>query len=295
MKDMPSAPNESLSAPHASLPVTGAPLSATGEPLSAYEKAALEGNDPRCTPQYLDGVPPTGSEIVKPIYSAENHDNWRFLFNRQMDLLPGRAGQAFLDGVRLLGLNDNGIPGLAELSAALESATRWKIARIPGLLHEREFFELIAQRVFPSTDYVREKHELDYTPAPDCFHDIFGHMPMLTEPAVADFYHLFGKSALNAAGNQRTCLERLHWFTIEFGLIRQAEGLRVFGAGIMSSKNEVVHALSDEVEVIPFSLGKVIEQDYEVWHLQPRLFALESFDQLVSEFREWAHGQGLLA
>lgn len=269
--------------------------STSNEPLSAYEKAAAEGHDPRGTPQYLDGVPPIGSEIVKPVYSDEHNDNWRYLLNRQKSLLQGRAGQAFLDGVRVLGLNDKGIPGLAELSAALEAATGWKIARIPGLLHEREFFELISQRIFPSTDYVREKNELDYTPAPDCFHDIFGHMPMLTEPAVADFYHLFGKSALNATGNQRTCLERLHWFTIEFGLIHQTDGLRVFGAGIMSSKNEVVHALSDEVEVIPFSLEKVIEQEYEVWHLQPRLFALDSFDQLVSEFRVWAEKEGLLA
>ncbi len=118
---------------------------------------------------------------------------------------------------------------------------------------------------------------------------------MLTEPAVADFYHLFGQSALNAKGEQRTFLERLHWFTIEFGLIRQANGLRVFGAGIMSSKNEVVHALSDEVEVIPFSLEKVIRQEYEVWQLQPLLFALDSFDQLVDEFRFWTEKQGLVA
>ncbi len=274
MKDIPANPNE---------------------PLSAYEKAAIEGNDPRCSPHYLKGIPPMGSEIVKPVYSDEHNENWGFLLNRQMSLLPGRAGQAFLDGVRLLGLTDQGIPGLAELSGALESATGWKIARIPGLLHEKEFFELIAQRVFPSTDYVREKDELDYTPAPDCFHDIFGHMPMLTEPAIADFYHLFGESALHAVGHQRTCLERLHWFTIEFGLIRQTEGLRVFGAGIMSSKNEVVHALSDKVEVVPFSLENVIEQEYEVWHLQPKLFALDSFDQLVDEFRFWSSRQGLAA
>jgi len=265
------------------------------EPLSAYEKAALEGNDPRCVPQYLKGTPPIGAEIVKPTYTDEQNHNWGYLFNRQMSLLPGRAGEAFLEGVNVLNLNDKGIPALSDLSAALESATGWQIARIPGLLHEKEFFELISQRIFPSTDYVREKHELDYTPAPDCFHDIFGHMPMLTEPAVADFYNLFGKSALNAKGEQRTHFERLHWFTIEFGLIRQTEGLRVFGAGIMSSKNEVAHALSKEVEVIPFSLEKVIAQDYEVWHLQPTLFALESFDQLVDEFRFWSSRQGLAA
>ena len=125
--------------------------------------------------------------------------------------------------------------------------------------------------------------------------DICEHMPMLAQPSVADFYQMFGQSALHATGMQRTHLERLHWFTIEFGLIRQAEGLRVFGAGIMSSKEEALHALSDEVEVIPFSLETVIQQEYEVWNLQPTLFALDSFDQLVDEFRFWSSKQGLAA
>ena len=264
-------------------------------PLSVYERAAEGGNDPRCTPQYLHGAPPIGNEIRKPIYSDEHNHNWSYLFNRQMDLLPGRAGASYLEGVDILGMDDTGIPGLKDLSERLESASGWRIARIPGLLHEKDFFKLISDRVFPSTDYIREKNELDYTPAPDCFHDMFGHMPMLTEPAVADFYHLFGKTALQATGIQRTYLERLHWFTIEFGLIRQAEGLRVFGAGIISSKEEIVHALSETVDVRDFSIEAVINQDYEVWHLQPLLFALDSFDQLVDEFRFWTNRQGLAA
>ncbi len=200
-----------------------------------------------------------------------------------------------MHGVHLMGMNDGGIPALADLSNALNSATGWQVGRIPGLLHEKDFFDLISKRIFPSTDYIREENELDYTPAPDCFHDMFGHMPMLAQPSVADFYQMFGQSALHATGMQRTHLERLHWFTIEFGLIRQAEGLRVFGAGIMSSKEEALHALSDEVEVIPFSLETVIQQEYEVWNLQPTLFALDSFDQLVDEFRFWSSKQGLAA
>ncbi len=274
-----------------------APPSDTGSrdevPVSAYERAADQGVDPRCIPQYLDGTPPMGAEIVAPIYSAEHHANWSYLFNRQMALLPGRAGASYMEGVRILGMDDAGIPALADLSARMEAATGWRIARIPGLLQEKDFFGLLAQRVFPSTDYIREQHELDYTPAPDCFHDMFGHMPMLTEPAVADFYHLFGKTALKATGIQRTWLERLHWFTIEFGLVRQDNVLRIFGAGIISSKNEVTHALSDEVEVRPFSMDAVINQDYEVWHLQPILFALESFEQLEDAFRTWTQQEGL--
>ena len=265
-------------------------------PLSAYEKAPADGGevDPRCVPQALDGPPPIGDEIVPPDYDQESQENWRFLFDRQMALLKGRAGEAYLEGVSTLGMTPDHIPYLKDLSRNMEEAAGWTIARIPGLLHERDFFRLLADRVFPSTDYIRRKDELDYTPAPDCFHDMFGHMPMLTEPAFADFYHLFGRSALNAEGVDRQSLERLHWFTVEFGLIRQDEGERIFGAGILSSKDEVQHALSAKVEKVPFSVERVINQDYDVWHLQPLLFVLDSFEQLETEFAEWARSRSLL-
>ncbi len=263
-------------------------------PMSVYEKAADGGLDPRCTPLYLDGKPPVGQEIETPDYSEEDQDNWRVLFRRQMELLPGRAGEAFLNGVRILGMTEEGIPSLSDLSSRMESASGWTVARVPGLLHEKDFFELISKRIFPSTDYIRQKHELDYTPAPDCFHDMFGHMPMLTEPNLADFYQLFGQAALHATGPLRIKLETLHWFTIEFGMIRQKEGLRIFGAGVLSSKDEVAHALSEDVRILPFSADLVVEQSYDVWHLQPILFALESFNQLVSEFRSWADKHDLL-
>lgn len=262
--------------------------------LSAYERAAAEGIDPRCIPQNLDGPPPVGDDIAVPDYPEQDHKNWQFLFNRQMELLPGRAGEAFLRGVDILGMTPDHIPALRDLSRNMEAATGWRIARIPGLLHERDFFNLLANRLFPSTDYIRGTDELDYTPAPDCFHDMFGHMPMLTNPAFADFYQLFGKAALNARGAVRTQLETLHWFTVEFGLIKQAEGTRIFGAGILSSKEEVVHALSDDVIVRPFAADQVVEQEYDVWHLQPILFALESFEQLVEGFRDWTRRKGLL-
>lgn len=274
------------------------PEPAVGEeaPLSAYEKAAQsEDVDPRCIPQNLDGPPPVGDEIETPNYSDEDNANWTFLFNRQMELLPGRAGEAFLAGVKTLGMTPDGVPALRDLSRNMQAATEWQIARIPGLLHERDFFGLLSDRKFPSTDYIRGKEELDYTPAPDCFHDMFGHMPMLTQPAFADFYHLFGQSALHAEGVDRQSLERLHWFTVEFGLIHQKEGMRIFGAGVLSSKEEVRHALSDKVEKKPFDIEAIINQDYDVWHLQPILFVLDSFEQLVDGFQEWAVGKGLLS
>ena len=264
-------------------------------PVSAYEKAPSDGSevDPRCVPQVLDGDPPTGAKIAYPDYSQEDQDNWRFLFDRQMAMLPGRAGAAYLRGVDTLGMTPDRIPALADLSATLERETNWRVARIPGLLHERDFFTLLSERRFPSTDYIRGSDELDYTPAPDLFHDIFGHMPMLTEPDFADFYQLFGQAALRAEGVDRQSLERLHWFTVEFGLIRDPEEIRIFGAGVNSSKDEVLHAL-EQAEQRPFSVQAVIDQDYEVWHLQPVLFVAESFEQLVTEFRTWAVSRGLL-
>jgi phenylalanine-4-hydroxylase len=268
----------------------------TDAPLSAYEKAPSDGSalDPRCVPQTLDGEPPVGREIAYPDYPEEDQKNWGFLFERQMQMLPGRAGAAYLRGVEKLGMSAEKIPALADLSDALEREAGWRVARIPGLLHERDFFTLLSRRLFPSTDYIRGTDELDYTPAPDLFHDIFGHMPMLTEPAFADFYQLFGQAALGAKGVDRQSLERLHWFAVEFGLIRDPDEIRIFGAGVLSSKDEVLSALADHTIRRPFSVQAVIDQDYEVWHLQPVLFVLESFDQLVTEFRAWCTERGLL-
>ncbi|MDX1420284.1 MAG: phenylalanine 4-monooxygenase [Rubricoccaceae bacterium] len=268
-------------------------LAPAEEPRSAYEKEGVAEIDPRCIPQTLDGPPPVGDEIPYPDYPEGDHESWRFLFERQMRLLPGRAGAAYLAGVDKLGMTPDKIPALRDLSAVLHRETGWQVARIPGLLHERDFFTLLSKRQFPSTDYIRGKDELDYTPAPDLFHDIFGHMPMLTQPDFADFYQLFGQAALNAEGHDRVRLERLHWFTVEFGLIRDPQEIRIFGAGVLSSKEEVRHAL-DGAEQRPFSIDAVINQDYEVWHLQPILFVLESFEQLVTSFRGWAVERGLL-
>lgn len=266
----------------------------TKDVRSAYEKADAGNVDPRCVPQSLESPPPVGDQIEYPGYSELDHATWSILVNRQMDLLPGRAGNAFLRGVELLQLQDDAIPSLKNLSRVLYEATGWQVARIPGLLHERDFFGLLADRTFPSTDYIRGRHELDYTPAPDLFHDVFGHMPMLTQPAFADFYQMFGRAALKAEGADRQRLERFHWFTVEFGLIRQENGIRIFGAGILSSKNEVTHALSDEVTRSAFDPESVVAQDYDVWHLQDRLFVLESFDGLVEGFRSWAGRSNLL-
>jgi phenylalanine-4-hydroxylase len=264
------------------------------QPLSAYERAAQEKSDPRCVPQSLDAEPPVGDAIEYPDYPESDHEIWRTLFNRQTELLKGRAAQSFVNGIDILGITPDRIPSLCDMSSALERSTGWKVARIPGLLHERDFFGLLARRIFPSTDYIRGLDELDYTPAPDLFHDMFGHMPMLAEPDFADFYQRLGQAALKATGQDRISLERLHWFTVEFGLVDQTIGRRIYGAGILSSKDEVAHALSDDVIVHPFDVLQVTEQDYEVWHLQEVLFVVKSFAELDKGFRDWTANRGLV-
>lgn len=262
--------------------------------LSAYEKAALEGIDPRCIPQKLTGPVPIDQEIEYPDYPQSDHENWKFLYDRQMKLLPGRVCQEYIDGVDILNFTRDKIPALKDLSTVFKKTTGWKVARVPGLIHEQNFFELLREKIFPSTDYIRGKNELDYTPAPDCFHDMFGHMPLLTNKNFASFYQMFGEAALNAQGENRKFLETFHWFTVEFGLIKQKEGMRIYGAGIISSKEEVSHSLSDNVEVRNFNPEKLVNQDYDVWHLQPILFAIDSFEHLEKGFKEWTKKIGLL-
>jgi phenylalanine-4-hydroxylase len=261
---------------------------------SAYEKAASEGIDPRCIPQKLDGPVPEHDDIVYPDYPDSDQESWKYLYERQMKFLPGRACNEYMEGTELLNLTPDKIPYLKKLSHIFFNATGWKIARVPGLIHEQNFFEMLRRRVFPSTDYIRGKNELDYTPAPDLFHDIFGHMPLLTNKNFASFYKKFGEAAMNAKGKDRTKLETFHWFTVEFGLIKNPEGMRIYGAGILSSHQEVQHSLSDQVEVIPFEPERIVEQEYDVWHLQPILFAIDSFEQLEKGFNEWTKKIGLL-
>ena len=264
------------------------------EGLSAYEKAAQEGIDPRCIPQKLTSPVPEHDEIIYPDYPRSDQETWDFLYKRQMGFLPNRACNEYMEGTDKLNLSANKIPYLKDLSHIFLKATGWTIARVPGLIHEQNFFELLRRKVFPSTDYIRGKEELDYTPAPDLFHDIFGHMPLLTNSNFASFYQKFGEAALNAKGNDRTKLETFHWFTVEFGLIKNKEGMRIYGAGILSSLEEVQHALSDKVKVIDFDPEKIVVQEYDVWHLQPVLFAIDSFEQLESGFSRWTKKLGLL-
>ncbi|MBV9126455.1 MAG: phenylalanine 4-monooxygenase [Verrucomicrobia bacterium] len=270
-------------------------MNATAE-TDPKAETATSTDDPRCVPIALDGPIPEGDEIPYPNYSVEEHDIWRTLYARQRKLLPGRACQEYIDGLELLKLPEDRVPALRDVSRVLEKATGWKLTRSPGLLHEKDFFERLARRVFPATDYVRPRHELDYTPAPDLFHDVFGHTPMIVHESFANFFQKIGQAAAseNAVGDVRLGLVRIYWFTVEFGLINTPQGLRIYGNGITSSYGEVQHSLTDAVEKRPFIPEKVAQQEYDIWHMQPVLFVIDSFEQLERGFEHWAKSHRLL-
>lgn len=257
-------------------------------PSNPVPAAAPGGEDPRCTPIKLRAPIPVGDEIAYPKYTDEQHAVWRELFARQLDLLPGRAADEYLSGLDALDLDRHHIPALADVSRRLQAATGWQVARTPGLLDAHDFFAHLAQRIFPCTDYVRARHELDYTPAPDCFHDIFGHTPMIMHPRFAEFYQRIGAAALACRDPAiEEGLTRIYWFTVEFGLVRNRGGLRIYGNGIISSYGETLHSLTNQVEKRPFDPEAVAAQPYDIWHYQDVLFVIDSFDHLADAFDSW--------
>ena len=258
------------------------------------EVPVQDGHDPRCIPIKLSGPIPIGDECAYPAYTADEQAVWRTLFARQQALLPGRAADEFLNGLRLLDLEHDRIPALSDVSRKLNRITGWRIARTPGLLDAGDFFGHLARRVFPCTDYIRGRQELDYTPAPDCFHDIFGHTPMIVHPRFADFYQKLGQAAVACRDpGIMEELTRIYWFTVEFGLIRNPGGLRIYGNGIISSYGETQHSLTAKVTKLPFTPERLAVQAYDIWHFQDPLFVIGSFDELEAEFDRWVGKHGL--
>jgi len=176
-------------------------------------------------------------------YSDADQDRWRRLYGRQMRLVPGRACPEFLRVIETLGY-DSGVPRFDEVNGRLERATHWQVVGVPGLLPEQVFFGHLAERRFPVTVWLCEEGEFDYIVEPDIFHDFFGHVPLLFDPVFADFMQAYGRGGLKADGlHALEYLARLYWYTVEFGLVSTPQGLRVYGAGILSSPGEVEHAV----------------------------------------------------
>lgn len=241
------------------------------------------------------GHEPDLNRVPTPNYSAEEHETWALMFERQKRALPHAASREFLDALEIIQLPNDRIPTLTEVSHRLQQATGWRITRVAGLVPEKEFFECLSQKLFPCTDFIRGRHELEYTPSPDMFHDLFGHIPLITNQTFANFYEYYGKAALHANRDQLTKLQRLYWFTVEFGLIRNTDGRRIYGSGILSSVGEVGYSLSPNVRVHPFDFSVVENQYFEIHHMQDDLFEIESFEFLLDGFRRYVEKQRLAA
>ncbi len=223
-------------------------------------------------------------------YDGRDQETWRLLVDRQTAWLEKHAADAFLAGARDIGLSRERIPELAVLSRRLLARTGWCSRAVPGYLPPRAFFACLAQRTFPTTVVVRPRASFAYLPEPDIFHDVFGHLPLLADPAFADFLRLYGETALSTEDPAHTLrLARLFWFSVEFGLVAERGDARLYGAGLLSSPREAVHALrSPDVERRPFDLEEVCETSFEIDHLQPVLFVLDGFGQLEDAMRGYA-------
>ncbi len=214
-------------------------------------------------------------------YTPQDHDTFRRLLERQCALLQGHAADAFIQALPALGAGQ-GIPRFEDVNRRLRVATGWEIVAVPGLIPEKAFFELLASRRFPVTDWIRRPEEFDYIVEPDVFHDLFGHVPLLFDPVFADYVQRYGQGGLRAhALGAGELLSRLYWYTIEFGLIRQTGGLRAYGAGILSSAGELVYSVRDpRPQRIALQLERCMRTRYRIDDFQATYFVIDSFDQL---------------
>jgi len=220
-------------------------------------------------------------------YTKQDHAVWKELFNRQSKLLVNRAAEEYLKVIPTLGLTDEGIPDFRRMSEILHKATGWTIITVKGLISSEAFHGHLSRREFPVTYWIRKPEEIDYIAEPDIFHDLFGHVPMLMNPVFADYVQAFGMGGVKADNlHYMTYLEKLYWYTVEFGLINTKDGLRIYGSGIVSSKTESIYCLEDKrPHRIGFDLKRTMRTDYRYDKLQECYFVIDSFEQLFEATR----------
>lgn len=240
-------------------------------------------------PSHVHTRPPPGAAKDWTIdqnwagFSASEHEVWDRLFARQLAMLPDRASDAFLRGIDVLRLEKPGIPDFAELNERLMAATGWQVVAVPGLVPDDVFFDHLANRRFVSGNFIRRADQLDYLQEPDVFHDVFGHVPMLADPVFADYMQAYGKGGLRSLTfGALHKLARLYWYTVEFGLVRENGGLRIYGAGIVSSYGESIFALDDpSPNRLGFDLERIMRTEYRIDDYQQNYFVIDSYEQLL--------------
>ena len=241
------------------------------------------------TESHMFAIPPAGCADDWTIpqawddYTAVEHATWVTLYERQMTVLQGRACPEYLAGLDALDLHGGGIPDFSVMNKTLSALTGWQVVAVPGLVPEKVFFDHLAERRFPAGRFIRRPDQLDYLQEPDIFHDVFGHVPMLCDPVFADYMVEYGRGGQRAAGlGQLEQLARLYWYTVEFGLLQTSEGLRICGAGIVSSATESVFALeSASPNRIGFDLERVMRTRYRIDDFQQVYFVIPSLADLL--------------
>ena len=239
--------------------------------------------------QALRGAPPPDAAADWTVdqgwagYTASEHQVWLTLYERQAQVLQGRACDAFLHGLDALDLRGEGIPDFTRINERLVKLTGWRVVAVHGLVPDAVFFDHLANRRFPAGRFIRRPDQLDYLQEPDVFHDVFGHVPMLTDPTFADYMQAYGRGGERAASlGQLHNLARLYWYTVEFGLMDTAEGLRIYGAGIVSSRAESIYSLEDpRPRRIPFDLETVMRTPYRIDDLQQLYMVIPSLQTLL--------------
>jgi len=228
--------------------------------------------------QYVSKQPDAEGIIA---WSDEENAVWHDLVARQLQHIPGKACDEYMKGLELLDLPLDRIPQLHEINAVLERETGWKVAQVPALIPFDEFFRLLANKEFPVATFIRTREEFDYLQEPDIFHEIFGHCPLLTNPAFAHFTHKYGQLGLAATPKERVYLARLYWFTVEFGLLDTDDGLRIYGGGILSSPSETDYAVGSDVpERHPLKPIDALRTPYRIDIIQPLYYTIKNTEQL---------------
>ena len=218
-------------------------------------------------------------------YSEEDHDVWKTLYKRQMEIMPGRACDEFFDGIKELQIDENNIPNFHQVNKILKAKTGWEVVAVAGLIPDLPFFKLLSERKFPAGNFIRTRDKIDYIQEPDVFHDLFGHVPLLSNPIFADYLENFGHGGLRAHdfGTIKN-LSRLYWFSVEFGLMQTPKGMRIYGSGILSSPGETVFSLEDtSPNRLGFDLKRIMQTQYRVDDYQQTYFVINDFEQLFKE------------
>jgi phenylalanine-4-hydroxylase len=215
-------------------------------------------------------------------YTEEDFQVWRLLYERQIVNLPDAASQAYLDGLQMINFMAEKIPNFDETNAVLKGLTGWQIHVVPGLIDDDKFFQLMADCRFPASTWLRKMSQLDYLEEPDMFHDVFGHVPLLTNQPFVDFLQQLSKIALRYIDNPWAIhlISRIYWFTVEFGLIRENGQLHIYGAGILSSAGETKHSISREAKQVPYDVDVIMGTAYRKDEFQKQYFVIDQYEDL---------------